>query len=314
MRLLRELLEVTQILIIQNPDHVTALSVRRQVLIEMGKCDRDEDEILKSLSDEVAFTTLILSIASHAKSASLWEHRRWCLVLLHPAHRAPVSINTGMCRQARVATAGCASDQELDFTLRCADAYPRNYFAWRHRIWLINGLQSHSDEHVRPALIKELNRITRFWSSHPRDHSCTHYLSWLIKTCDSIMIGVSDSMSPVVNQEMDELLTMMVSTYKDSEASWLLFRNLITSTSTPIYGLILKKTLAEEVLKTLVIYSRMKNFSLKDRFLAHLASNQSSTITLAARETLTLCHVACLGIRTFYWMALQVSPYYSVLT
>lgn len=128
------------------------------------------------------------------------------------------------------------------------------------------------------------------------------------------MIGVSDSMSPVVNQEMDELLTMMVSTYKDSEASWLLFRNLITSTSTPIYGLILKKTLAEEVLKTLVIYSRMKNFSLKDRFLAHLASNQSSTITLAARETLTLCHVACLGIRTFYWMALQVSPYYSVLT
>ncbi|KAG0146513.1 hypothetical protein CROQUDRAFT_657326 [Cronartium quercuum f. sp. fusiforme G11] len=311
--LLSNLNDLTKVLLIHNPDHVTALSIRKQLLLRSNAQDDSDDRLLcdEIMFEEFKFTTLILSIASHAKSASLWEHRRWCLTSLHllQHERMSHSPNPNIpFYSARIAPTSCTTDEEFEFSLRCANVYPRNYFAWRHRMWLLEGLLNSHPQALQSALDKEFERVTTFWSSHPRDQSCTHYISWLIKTCSSTL-GEPIDQTHVLHQCFNKLRpTMhdMILTYADSDASWYLFRyfaaNLALSATN---GSNLTRSLAEKIIKNVRSDRGSFETSLKNRFLTDIDTRSGSTVTLASRETLIECRVACLGIRTFYWLALQ---------
>jgi hypothetical protein len=75
---------------------------------------------LHSLKDEVKFIGLIFPRSP--KSACLWQHRRWCLLQLH----------------GDAVIDDCSLQLELNLCSYLSDIYPKNYYAWTHRLWLLN--------------------------------------------------------------------------------------------------------------------------------------------------------------------------------
>ena len=71
---------------------------------------------------EIPFTSLVFS--KHPKSPSGWEHRRFCYKLKHR-----------MENKLKLLPMELVTEQEL--CRRSADAYPKNYYAWMHRLWLL---------------------------------------------------------------------------------------------------------------------------------------------------------------------------------
>lgn len=110
----RQLDVVTKGIIVVKGDVPTALNCRKK-LLQCGAISWDTEE---------RFARLVIS--RHAKSPVLWYHREWCLT------GAPTSMS--ITRELRLFAAACRR-------------YPRNYFAWRHRLWLLKFMNDDEVEH-----------------------------------------------------------------------------------------------------------------------------------------------------------------------
>jgi protein prenyltransferase alpha subunit repeat containing protein 1 len=88
---------------------------------------------LSKLSDEFLFTALVFS--KHPKSPSGWEHRRWCYKTRVATRRAPAGTSSLALQLSlpEVIT-------ELELCRNMADKYPKNYYAWMHRLWTVQFL------------------------------------------------------------------------------------------------------------------------------------------------------------------------------
>jgi protein prenyltransferase alpha subunit repeat containing protein 1 len=82
-----------------------------------------------SAEKEVKFLDVIFS--KHPKSPSAWHHRRWCLLRLF----CHASTNQGA-NEGTPYSFSSVVDQEVALCERMCDLYPRNYYAWNHRLWL----------------------------------------------------------------------------------------------------------------------------------------------------------------------------------
>lgn len=92
-------------------------------------------------ADDLAFNAVVLR--RHAKAASAWAHRKWCLA------------NTAY--DAR---------RELDLCHTLTTRFPRNYAAWTHRTWVL-------DRH--PALVEnDLARVRQHLETKVTDYSAMH--------------------------------------------------------------------------------------------------------------------------------------------
>ncbi|KAH9819053.1 hypothetical protein DFH28DRAFT_957492 [Melampsora americana] len=312
--LLSDLDHITKVLLIQNPDHTTAGSCRRQLIQKLTDRAHPKDRLKvqrQLLRKDFNFTTLILSIASHAKSSTIWEYRRWCLIETYSLKESEQTSSTStqviskLPQPRRTVPASCASDEEFDFTSKCADIYPRNYFAWRHRMWLLDGLSSLSYEESKPLLGKEIERLMVFWRSHPRDHSCTHYITYLIKSWNT-SFGQSIHPKSLFTDSFLTTIEEIILSYPDSETSWLLFRYLFSDTD--ISHSILTKPLSDKILKMLNMIDLNSSETLKSRFFKNVSLEPNSTITLFTKEIKAENRTASLGFLTFYWLALQEIP------
>ena len=80
--------------------------------------------IVRNLLDPQSELKLIeLIFPRHPKAPSLWQHRRWCLNRLEyfiEKCQIPVQI----------------INNELRLCSHLCDIYPKNYYAWCHRLWL----------------------------------------------------------------------------------------------------------------------------------------------------------------------------------
>lgn len=90
------------------------------------------------LEAELVFLSMLFS--RHPKSPSAWEHRRWCLRRLAQQRRG---YEEGDAEAVEIPAASIAIEAEL--CRRSAEAYPKNYYAWMHRLWLLPQM---SDEQV----------------------------------------------------------------------------------------------------------------------------------------------------------------------
>jgi hypothetical protein len=80
------------------------------------------------LSQEIPFTTIVFS--KHSKSPSGWEHRRFCYQTRSKLKNNP---------QLQLSMMEIVTEQEL--CRKMAENYPKNYYAWMHRLWLLQFLQ-----------------------------------------------------------------------------------------------------------------------------------------------------------------------------
>ena len=106
--------------------------------------------------DEVNFSGLILS--RHPKSSNLWQHRRWCLCRGQSSSFPPSieQINE------------CVLRIEINLCSSLSDVYPKNYFSWMHRLWLLQLM--HKDQ------LHEENNFCKTWLlNHVSDHSASNH-------------------------------------------------------------------------------------------------------------------------------------------
>ena len=104
---------LTRAILIVKGDTPLALGIRKE-LISSGDI---------TVIDELNFLKLVFP--RHPKSPSLWEHRRWCL-----CHKS-VQTSVEKCFDE------CDLQIELNLCSYLSDIYPKNYYSWMHRLWLL---------------------------------------------------------------------------------------------------------------------------------------------------------------------------------
>lgn len=107
------LLDATAVMLVMDPEHLTAANTRKRLLAET--CAKDDVENEKYFIDSL----LTSRLHRHTKSPTLWNHREWLL-------RCSTENNN-------------TNDVDHDFTkviLVAAERHPRNYYAWSHARFL----------------------------------------------------------------------------------------------------------------------------------------------------------------------------------
>lgn len=145
---IEEFIRLMRPILIVKGDMPTILNVRKE-LLSIGNLD---------YSEELLFLDVVMWL--HPKSPSLWEHRR--LVL-----RA--CLAKGAFNDEELAL------RELKVCAQLCDKYPRNYFGWNHRLWVLN-TQDHNE-----ILHDELSSMKTWIRQHPSDHSAVAYFHRLVE-------------------------------------------------------------------------------------------------------------------------------------
>ena len=185
----------TRVLLLINADNYTAWNIRKQLLSMPAltippasvpavsaaaaspapACRR----FLLSPSLELRFLNLVYS--KHPKSGESWSHRRWVLSRIKGYESryhfggksgADVAEDAASAETADAVDAPSSSlytsplfQSELAMCERSAELYPKNYYAWMHRAWLVELLGD-----PRSDLEAELDRIGGWTESHINDY------------------------------------------------------------------------------------------------------------------------------------------------
>ena len=183
-----DLHRLTRAVLIVRGDNPMALHLRKKLL----------NRQMLPLPAEISLLDMIFLL--HPKSPSCWEHRRWILSRLHPHELSPSVV-----------------DREFQLCSNMADRYPRNYYAWIHRIWLLRKADSVRVREDERRLVREWIRL------HPSDHSAVSYQLLLI----------SEERSTDANAAWESIRTelaangALLSLYAEHESLWLQRRYLL---------------------------------------------------------------------------------------
>jgi len=131
----------TQCILLFNGEYITAWNERKK-LIQLRYIKPEFD---------LQFTTLCLT--KHPKSSNLWYHRQWIL----KRHEDLINF-----------------DNEFEIIDKAINRYATNYFAWNHKIWLLNYM-------TIQKLIDELKSAQSLMYKHVSDHAGWNYLLTVIK-------------------------------------------------------------------------------------------------------------------------------------
>ncbi|KAG2180717.1 hypothetical protein INT44_003724, partial [Umbelopsis vinacea] len=135
----------SKVLFMVNPDHYTAANTRKS-LVQSNIVDAQK---------ELALVDLMFTIPKHSKSSIAWHHRKWIQNYLIKEKGQVLDFN-----------------RERDLCERTATLYPRNYYAWTYRYWLLTQIpiSELKEKH------EEYQRSRQWVTSHISDHSGIQYL------------------------------------------------------------------------------------------------------------------------------------------
>lgn len=122
------LMQASLALLTIKADFPMAYNVRKEVLLHEDSLERygHEIQILHTL------------FSRHPKSPSAWQHVRWCYTQrqrLRQQQTTNKQIDTSWSPQALLLPSEVETEREI--CRRSADRYPKNYYAWMHRLWLL---------------------------------------------------------------------------------------------------------------------------------------------------------------------------------
>ena len=182
------LLEEARAVLLLNPDCTTAWNTRKRHLIssavEGGRGGRGGVEAApaaRALKNELRFLDLVFT--QHPKKNDAWVHRRWVVDELVPQLLRQRGTAAEREQQQQQQQDGEGEDEllralEHEFRIceKAARDYPRNYFAWTHRILVGRHLVMAGPV----ALQAEVSRLTEWCRLHVSDHSGFHCLQQAI--------------------------------------------------------------------------------------------------------------------------------------
>ena len=176
-----------------------------------------EGRAISNLEKELCFLRLLFT--KHPKSPSSWQHRKWCLneryfhqqvgripssssltrehILFNGKYfldrdEAMMSIS-----ELEILPLKMTSSEiqiELDLCTKMSESYPKNYYSWMHRLWLLQFMNFNQLE-------SEMS-FTKIWlNSHVSDHSCSSHRQEVIIRILSLISAISGRYkSDILNQ------------------------------------------------------------------------------------------------------------------
>jgi hypothetical protein len=185
-----EVLRLTRAILIVRADNPLALCLRKELL----------QQKFLDYSQEISFLNILFPL--HPKSPSCWEHRRWVLKQKY-ASALPINV----------------IESELTLSAHMSHIYPRNYYSWLHRIWLLLFLPNEK-------LIDEVVYMRSWMSTHTSDYSATSYQILIIQKLLSCNASTPRSIS-LLQEELDCNRQLLYS-YSNRENLWLQRRALFS--------------------------------------------------------------------------------------
>ncbi|KAL7930152.1 hypothetical protein V8C35DRAFT_313695 [Trichoderma chlorosporum] len=188
------LLRATAVILLMDPEHLTAANTRKRLLRDAIKSGLD---IESRLHDELyLIDSLVTSrLHRHTKSPTLWGHRQWLMQRFHD-HGLKVDATDTMKRVISVA----------------AERHPRNYYAWLHARYLTKAVSetaSHED------LSGVLEAAMKWTLAHHDDISGWAFLMFFLDRHPEYA-------GPVVS----EATRLAASFHWRNESVWYFFRNI----------------------------------------------------------------------------------------
>lgn len=204
---------VTRSILLQNPEYLKALNLRKRLVLARIEQEQDGRSRRKVIDDELDLTVLILGIAANAKMATLWHHRRW---LLHLRLSESQGCDSKLYRVDPVSLSYDEMQREISLIGRSIEKYPRNYMAWAYRRWLLLGRVNSQDKGKgRGAVAEELDTITRYVERHAGDHTAMSYLMQMTRSASD----PAEALPRAVNTAVE-----CVGRYAHRETPWLFLR------------------------------------------------------------------------------------------
>ena len=147
-----KVLRLTRAILLVRADMPMLYNLRKSIILA-GSTTHSIDAELNFLG--VLFT-------KHPKSPSSWQHRRWCLSTRWSYAHCENS------NSLQVKLSSGELEVELALCSAMSESYPKNYYSWLHRLWLLQFMEF--------ARLKSELDFTRAWlTSHVSDHSASNH-------------------------------------------------------------------------------------------------------------------------------------------
>ncbi|KAK3387655.1 hypothetical protein B0H63DRAFT_162771 [Podospora didyma] len=192
-----ELFAATAVILLMDPEHLTAANTRKRLLQNINP-GLDNTQPLLTREKHLVDSLLTSRLHRHTKSPTLWNHRRW-LLRLFESRGLPVDVLGDITNVVLVA----------------GERHPRNYYAWCHARFLA-GLSPEVSSGEILGVVKEW-----CWKHHT-DISGWTFLYYLLSVCGSL--GEAASCSTFA-----EVIELVSSLRLANESIWVFLRTLAAS-------------------------------------------------------------------------------------
>ncbi|WAR00787.1 PTR1B-like protein [Mya arenaria] len=233
----KEVCFLSRAVVLFNPECYTAWNIRKE-LVETGEV---------ALGDDLKLSALVLT--KHPKSSETFCHRRWLLGRYIDNHLQSsqgsnmstgsgrdgfvcmdaIDLNLDLQQNNQAAQNGEAMESPQDYHAQirtelhictcAADRYPCNYYAWSHRLWVVQHAYNCSIQ----ILLGELQRTECWVNKHISDTCGYNYRQFLLTSLgtqrETLHVQMSISYLSLLEKE-HRFTSDLISTFQGHEAMW----------------------------------------------------------------------------------------------
>ncbi|KAI0018284.1 hypothetical protein F4780DRAFT_534582 [Xylariomycetidae sp. FL0641] len=193
-------LSATSILLLMDPEHLTAANTRKRKLVTQIEAGRNTAEYYLTREKAFVDTLLTARLHRHTKSPTLWSHRRWLLTAWK--------------------NRDIAFDVEQDIervVLVAAERHMKNYPAWAHARFLLGHFGTIQTGSISTA-------IKEFCLRHHSDVSAWSFLGHIISTAPDV-----ESRQQLCNALLADILKVTDSLRLTNESVWTFLRTVVAT-------------------------------------------------------------------------------------
>ncbi|KAH0543821.1 hypothetical protein FGG08_001860 [Glutinoglossum americanum] len=226
---INDTLFATFVILLFNPEHLTAANFRKRMLLEGWKNMTGGSRgrlMLQAIRRElVVIETLLTSpLHRHTKSPTLWYHRRWVLrhffKYLRWDEETHGSYDANWLWQH-------VYRLELLMAMKAGEHHPRNYYAWSYARWLFENFRAGTDRAaLSSSLIDSMELVQEWCLKHQSDTSGWSFLHFLYIQA-SKEVGLQGLVAP----SAERVLCLALSFDWDFESIWAFLRTVMASPS-----------------------------------------------------------------------------------
>ncbi|KAL5324342.1 hypothetical protein ACEPPN_008887 [Leptodophora sp. 'Broadleaf-Isolate-01'] len=210
----KELLDATAVILLLDPEHLTAANTRKRLIRKYESGPGRELEVL--LRKELWFVDGYLTsrLHRHTKSPTLWGHRRWILERLKD-----LKIEHDALQDLKLVV------------LVAAERHPRNYYAWSHMRWLVQVFDNSPlhPEHGSKTLSDHSQMISVVKNWCLRNPSDTSGFSFLLFCLFKLGAPSASARTEVCSSACADVLRLAVSFKWTHESVWVFLRTVVAS-------------------------------------------------------------------------------------